>query len=134
MDTTPTDKPLVLVADDDAEVAALVAISLRRGGFEVITTANGSEALDEALAQRPAACVLDIMMPNLNGYEVVHRLKEDSHTARIPIVLLSARAGALDREYGLRIGADAYIRKPFPPQELRATLWALLDPAAEQLL
>jgi two-component system alkaline phosphatase synthesis response regulator PhoP len=125
-------KPLVLVADDDVDVASLVAVSLRRAGFDVVTAGNGSDALEIALEREPDACVLDIMMPNLNGYEVVRRLKEEPATSDAPIVLLSARAGALDRDYGLRVGADAYIRKPFPPRQLSETLQALLDSAAER--
>jgi two-component system response regulator MtrA len=119
-------KPVVLVADDDIDVASLVAVSLRRAGFDVVTVGNGTDALEIALERPPDACVLDIMMPNLNGYEVVHRLKEEQATREIPIVMLSARAGALDRDYGLRVGADAYIRKPFPPRQLAETLWSLL--------
>jgi DNA-binding response OmpR family regulator len=130
--TDEPEKPLVLVADDDVEVAGLVAISLRRAGFDVVTAANGEEAIEQALEHRPAAAVLDIMMPNMNGYEVVRRLKDESVTAHMPIVLLSARAGALDRDYGLRIGADAYIRKPFPPRELGETVRALIESAAER--
>jgi DNA-binding response OmpR family regulator len=125
-------KPLVLVADDDADVASLVKASLQRGGFDVVTAANGSDALEQALESPPAALVLDIMMPNLNGYELVRRLKDETATSGIPIVLLSARAGALDRDYGLRIGADAYILKPFPPKQLVETLWRLLDTGPEQ--
>ena len=127
-----TKKPLVLVADDDAEVAGLVGISLRRAGFEVVTAANGQQALELAIKYEPDAAVLDIMMPNMNGYEVVHRLKEERATADIPIVLLSARAGALDRDYGLRLGADAYIRKPFPPKELGETVRRLIESADER--
>src|SRR4051794_32990073 len=126
-------KPLVLVADDEADIASLVAASLRRAGLDVVTAANGEDALEIALARRPDACVLDIMMPNVNGYEVVRRLKEEPATARIPLVLLSARAGALDRDYGLRIGAAAYIRKPFPPRELGDTIWRLLRPGSERV-
>ncbi|MEA2427228.1 MAG: hypothetical protein QOF37_856 [Thermoleophilaceae bacterium] len=122
---------MVLVADDDAVVASLVRAVLGRGGFDVVTAANGSDALEMALERHPAACVLDIMMPDLNGYEVVRRMKDDPATAGIPIVLLSSRAGALDREFGLRIGADAYINKPVPPNELRDTLWRLLEPDRE---
>ena len=125
-------KPVVLVADDDLDVASLVAVSLRRAGFDVVTAGNGSAALEIALVTPPDAFVLDIMMPNLNGYEVVRRLKDEKVTNDLPIVLLSARAGALDRDYGLRIGADAYIRKPFPPKQLAETLWALLESAAER--
>jgi len=126
------DRPLVLVADDEAEIAALVGISLRRAGFKVTTAANGEEALERALETRPAAVVLDIMMPNMNGYEVLRRLKEEPATADAPVVLLSARAGALDRDYGLRIGAAAYIKKPFPPKELGETIWALLEGRSER--
>jgi DNA-binding response OmpR family regulator len=125
-------KPVVLVADDDVDVASLVAMSLKRAGFDVVTAEDGTDALEKALERAPDACVLDIMMPNLNGYEVVRRLKEDVATRDAPIVLLSARAGALDRDYGLRIGADAYIRKPFPPRQLSETLWALLGSAREE--
>ena len=125
-------KPVVLVADDDLDVASLVAVSLRRSGFDVVTAGNGSAALEIALETPPDAFVLDIMMPNLNGYEVVRRLKDEKTTSDLPIVLLSARAGALDRDYGLRIGADAYIRKPFPPKQLAETLWTLLESAAER--
>jgi DNA-binding response OmpR family regulator len=122
-----TDRPLVLVADDEVEVAALVAISLHRAGFQVMTAANGGEALEHALAERPAACVFDIMMPNVNGYEVVRRLRQSDEVRTMPIVLLSARAGALDRDYGLRIGADAYVLKPFPPRELAHTVRTLIE-------
>jgi two-component system phosphate regulon response regulator PhoB len=125
-------KPLVLVADDDAEVAGLVAISMRRAGFNVVTAWNGERAIEQALEHAPDACILDIMMPNINGYEVVRRLKDDPTTRHIPIVLLSARAGALDRDFGLRIGADAYIRKPFPPKELGETVWTLIRSAQER--
>lgn len=124
----------MLVADDDAEIAVLVAISLERAGFDVVTAGSGSTALAQVDECRPAACVLDIMMPDLNGYEVVRRLKNDPATAQTPIVLLSARAGALDRDYGLRVGADAYIRKPFPPKELGETVRMLIDAAAEPRL
>ncbi len=124
-------KPRVLVADDDVDVASLVKAALQGGGFDVMTVANGSDALEQALEQPPSAFVLDIMMPNLNGYELVRRLKEENATQHVPIVLLSARTGALDRDYGLRIGADVYIEKPFPPRKLVETLWRLLDTGPE---
>ena len=120
-------RPLILVADDEAEIAALVAIALSRAGFDVITAANGAEALDTALERQPDACVLDIMMPEVNGYEVVRMLKSGPLTSTIPVVLLSARAGGLDREFGLRVGADAYIRKPFPPKQLGETVRSLVE-------
>jgi DNA-binding response OmpR family regulator len=124
-------KPLVLVADDDVDVASLVSLSLQRAGFDVVTAENGAEALERAIERGPAACVLDIMMPNLNGYELVRRLKEDDATRHMPIVLLSARGGVLDRDYGLRMGADAYIQKPFPPRQLGETLWALIESSSK---
>jgi CheY-like chemotaxis protein len=131
MSVSTDPKPLVLVADDDVEVASLVAISLRRAGLGVITVADGSDALEGVVEHQPAACVLDIMMPNMNGYEVVHRVRGNAMTSHIPVVLLSARAGALDRDYGLRIGANAYVRKPFPPKALGETVWSLIGVAGE---
>src|SRR5436305_1725636 len=121
------DKPLVLVADDDREVASLVAVVLSRAGMRAVIATNGEEAFETIEERTPDAAVLDIMMPNLNGYEVVRRVRTGPLTARMPIVLLSARAGAIDRDFGLRLGADAYLRKPFAPKDLVATVTRLVD-------
>jgi DNA-binding response OmpR family regulator len=117
-----SDKPYVLVADDEREVASLVAVSLSRAGMRAVIATNGEEAIETIEEHTPDAAVLDIMMPNLNGYEVVRRVRSEPKTVRMPIILLSARAGGIDRDFGLRLGADAYVRKPFLPKDLVATV------------
>jgi DNA-binding response OmpR family regulator len=121
------DAPLVLVADDEREVAGLVAVILSRAGVRATTAVNGTEALEVIAERSPDAAVLDIMMPDMNGYEVVQRVRSDPTTSSMPLILLSARAGKIDRDYGLRIGADAYFRKPFDPQALVETLRTLIE-------
>src|SRR5947209_5392691 len=120
------EKPLVVVADDEREVASLVAVVLRRAGMRAAVACNGEEALEVIAEREPDAAVLDIMMPNVNGYEVVRAIRDEPLTQRMPIVLLSARAGGIDRDYGLRIGADAYLLKPFQPKALVAKVSELL--------
>jgi DNA-binding response OmpR family regulator len=126
MTNPSTDTPLVLVADDDREVAGLVAVVLSRAGLRACIATNGEEALETIEERSPDAAVLDIMMPNLNGYEVIQQLREDPVGAKMPVLILSARAGGIDREFGLRVGADAYLRKPFHPKELVAQVTTLL--------
>jgi DNA-binding response OmpR family regulator len=126
MTTVEEKPPLVLVADDEREVASLVAVVLNRAGLRAAIACNGEEALEIIGERKPDAAVLDIMMPNLNGYEVVQAIRDHPATRRMPVILLSARAGGIDRDYGLRIGADAYLLKPFNPKELVAQLRVLL--------
>ena len=108
----------VLVADDEEDVLNLVGSNLRHAGFAVLKAANGSEALEKARAENPALIVLDLMLPGLSGLEVCRALKSDPATARIPIVMLTAKAEEIDRIVGLELGADDYITKPFSPREL----------------
>jgi DNA-binding response OmpR family regulator len=119
-----------MVADDDTEIAVLVEILLKREGYDVVIAMNGGEALELIQQKRPDLVVLDIMMPNLNGYEVVQRLREKKATRFLPVILLSARAGALDRKYGLRMGADDYVLKPFQAEDLLERIRAVLPQQA----
>src|SRR5438105_105452 len=119
-------RPLVLVADDDADILGLVAFRLERSGFVVVTAEDGEEALRVARERRPDLCVLDVMMPKLNGYEVTRRLRADEATTRIPVMLLTARVQEADVARGFEAGADDYVKKPFSPQELRARVQAIL--------
>jgi DNA-binding response OmpR family regulator len=120
------EKPLVLVADDEEDVLNLVALQLERHEFDVVRAANGTEALELAQQERPDAAVLDVMMPGLNGYEVVSEMRKAEETKHIPVLLLTARAGGVDVMHGYEVGADDYLRKPFKPQELREHVDALL--------
>lgn len=119
-------RPLVLVAEDDADILALVAYRLERSGYEVVTASNGQEALDRAAERAPDLAVLDVMMPKVDGYGVTERLREDPDTARTPIILLTARVQEADVARGFEAGADDYLKKPFSPAELRARVQAIL--------
>ena len=119
-------RKLVLVADDDPDILDLVTFRLDRAGYEVVQARDGQEALDAALERTPDLCVLDVMMPRLDGYEVTRRLREETATKAVPIILLTARAQEADVQRGFESGATDYVKKPFSPQELRARVEALL--------
>jgi DNA-binding response OmpR family regulator len=119
-------RPLVLVADDDPDILALVRFRLERDGYEVLSAPDGETALDLALARTPDLAVLDVMMPRLDGYEVTRRLREHGPTTTIPIILLTARVQEPDLERGFEAGADDYVTKPFSPQALGERVQAAL--------
>lgn len=120
------DSPLVLVADDDPDILDLVRYRLERSGYAVATATDGTQAVTLAAELTPALAVLDVMMPGLTGFEVTRRLREDPVTARIPVILLTARAQEADVQEGFAAGADDYLRKPFSPRELSARVQAVL--------
>lgn len=124
MSDVKTARPRVLVADPDPETSALLARQLEWAGYEVTTAANGREALDLTTRLRPAGIVLEATMELLNGYEVVRTLREGGHN--LPVVMISARAGKLDRDFAFTVGADDYVKKPFHSSELVARLGLLL--------
>jgi DNA-binding response OmpR family regulator len=119
-------RPLVLVADDDPDILALVRFRLERDGYEVLSAPDGEAALDLALARTPDLALLDVMMPRLDGYEVTRRLREHGPTTTIPIILLTARVQEPDVERGFEAGADDYVTKPFSPQALGDRVQAAL--------
>ena len=118
---------LVLVADDDEDIRALVSLRLQRSGYEVVAARDGEEAFRLACERRPDVAVLDVGMPRLTGFEVTARLREHAGTRDLPVILLTARAQESDVARGYEAGADAYISKPFNPQELRDSVRALLE-------
>ena len=124
--------PLVLVADDEEDIRALVAFRLQRAGYDVITAADGEEALTLATTRLPDVVVLDMMMPKATGLEVTRILREQDTTKDIPVILLTARAQEADVASGFEAGADDYVKKPFSPKDLQLRVQALLErrPAA----
>jgi DNA-binding response OmpR family regulator len=116
----------VLVADDDDDVLALVVRRLERSGYKVLAARDGAEALRLAQERVPDLAVLDVMMPQLTGYEVTQRLREDPITERIPVILLTARVQEADVNRGFSVGADDYMKKPFSPRELQSRVQAVL--------
>jgi DNA-binding response OmpR family regulator len=121
-----SDAPLILVADDDEDLLALVTFRLERSGYRVHQARDGEEALQAAVERAPALAVLDVMMPKLDGYEVTRRLRSEDATRGLPVILLTARAQEADVARGFEAGADDYMRKPFSPQELRSRVQAIL--------
>jgi DNA-binding response OmpR family regulator len=125
-ETEPRSRPLVLVADDDRDILQLVSFRLERADYEVVQANDGEEALRLVKELRPDLAVLDLMMPKLNGYEVIREIRRDEETKAIPVILLTARVQEADVARGFEAGADDYLKKPFSPQELRARVQAIL--------
>jgi DNA-binding response OmpR family regulator len=116
----------ILVAEDDRDIADLIAHYFSRAGWHVDLTESGDEALASVRRSPVDLVILDVMLPGLSGLEVCRALRADQTTASIPIIMLTARAEESDRIIGLEIGADDYISKPFSPNELVARVRALM--------
>jgi DNA-binding response OmpR family regulator len=111
-------RPKILVVDDEPEAVELIEFNLKQAGFDVVAAPDGAEALKKARATPPSLILLDLMLPEVDGLEVCKILRRDPATARIPIVMVTAKAAEIDRVLGLELGADDYITKPFSPREL----------------
>jgi two-component system KDP operon response regulator KdpE len=116
-------QPLVLVADDEQRITKLVSMALTDEGFRVVTASGGEEALVKAEEVRPDIVLLDIVMPDLDGIEVMRQIREHRP---VPVILLTAKGSASDKAKGLDLGADDYIAKPFHLDELAARVRAVL--------
>jgi CheY-like chemotaxis protein len=116
----------VLVVDDDAVIRQLICVNLEMEGFEVDVAVDGQDALEKVRSLQPDLVTLDIMMPRLDGWQAATALREDPDTAGVKVVLLSARAQAADLRRGSRMGVDAYLTKPFDPDELIRTIRRLV--------
>lgn len=121
-DRPSTEQP-ILVVDDDRKIVALVRAYLEREGFRVITAHEGREAVERAQAEQPQLIVLDLMLPELDGFEVLRRIRAE---ADVPVLMLSARSSLPERIIGLEKGADDYLPKPFSPAELVVRVKAIL--------
>lgn len=113
----------LLIIDDDTELCALLAEFLQREEFSVAAEHDGARGLERALTENFALIVLDLMLPSLDGFELLKRLREKS---RVPVLMLTARGEDVDRIVGLELGADDYLAKPFNPRELLARIRAIL--------
>jgi two-component system phosphate regulon response regulator PhoB len=113
-----TNKPKILVVDDEPDAVELVEFNLKSNGFDVVSAADGEEAIEKARALLPDLIILDIMLPEVDGTEVCKILRRDQRTQGIPIIMLTAKAAEIDRVLGLELGADDYVTKPFSPREL----------------
>jgi DNA-binding response OmpR family regulator len=122
-DASPMNKPVILVVDDDHKILRLLRIELNAQGFQVIMAERGKDALDLIERQRPDLIVLDIIMPGMDGHEVLRRVREKSG---VPVILLTAKGTDSDKIAGLELGADDYLSKPFNPEELTARVRAVL--------
>ena len=117
----------IVVADDDADIRDLVVFKLRQSGHEVVAVGDGVAAVDACKVHTPELVVLDVMMPGMSGIEACRTLRLDAAMARIPIILLTARAQETDIEQGFNAGADDYVVKPFSPRELASRVSAVLQ-------
>ncbi|MCS1407505.1 MAG: Alkaline phosphatase synthesis transcriptional regulatory protein PhoP [Verrucomicrobia subdivision 3 bacterium] len=108
----------ILVVDDEPDAVELVDYNLKSAGFDVITAEDGESALEKARKCAPDLIVLDVMLPEVDGLEVCKILRRDPATSGLPIIMLTAKAGEIDRVLGLELGADDYVTKPFSPREL----------------
>jgi pilus assembly protein CpaE len=116
----------ILVVDDDIQTLKLVGLVLDRKGYEIIVAQEGKTALKKARAEDPDLVVLDIMMPDIDGYEVSRRLRADPQTADLPILMFTAKSEVQDKVTGFEAGADDFLTKPIHPQELLSRIEALL--------
>ena len=116
----------ILVVDDDLQTVKLVGLVLDRRGYEIIAAQRGEQALEKARTEDPSLVVLDIMMPDIDGYEVSRRLRSDPKTADLPILMFTAKSEVQDKVTGFEAGADDFLTKPIHPQELVSRVEALL--------
>ena len=117
----------VLVVDDVASELKMIGDIMTKAGFEVMKAADGYEAVKFAEEKKPDLLVLDIIMPKMNGFEVVRELRSNPKTEKLPIVLCSQKNTEIDRVWGMEQGADAYLTKPFDPKQLIDVVQRLLD-------
>jgi two-component system, OmpR family, alkaline phosphatase synthesis response regulator PhoP len=120
--------PKILVVDDEPAVTDLLAYNLRKSGYEPLVAADGREALRLARQARPDLILLDLMLPELDGFDVCRELRK---TSAVPIIMITARGEEIDRVVGLELGADDYVSKPFSVRELLARIKAVLRRAAQ---
>ena len=116
-------KNKILIVDDDANIAELIKINFESEGFDTITASNGREAVDKFRSENPSIVIMDVMMPEMDGWEACREIRKTSNT---PIIMLTAKGETFDKVLGLELGADDYMVKPFETKELTARVKAVL--------
>ncbi|MBW3624366.1 MAG: response regulator [Armatimonadetes bacterium] len=119
--------PKVLAVDDQVHIVRLIQVNLERNGYQVVTAYDGEQALEKVKEENPDLIVCDVMMPRKDGFEVLREVKSDPGTRDIPFIMLTAKAQDADVFRGWASGVDAYLTKPFNPQELLAFVKRVLD-------
>jgi DNA-binding response OmpR family regulator len=116
----------ILVVEDESDIRELLRYNLEQDGFAVEEASDGAEALDRVRRRAPDLMVLDLMLPQMSGLEICRRIRNEPETAKLPIIVVTARGSEVDRVLGLEMGADDYVVKPFSPREVVARVKALL--------
>jgi len=117
----------ILIIEDDPVGLRYVRFTLEKHGYQVITASNGLEGLRKARTEEPDLVILDVMLPGIDGYEICHRLRAEPATARLPILMFSARSQDKDKAVGRQVGADDYLTKPAEPSEIIRRVESLLS-------
>lgn len=125
-------KAKILVVDDESDILALLEYNLRKAGFQVLQAKDGPEAIEAARTHRPDLVLLDIMLPDMEGTEVLKRLKSVESTRAIPVIMLTAKGEEIDKIIGFELGVEDYITKPFSPRELILRVKAVLKRTSER--
>lgn len=123
------DERLILTADDNQQIRMLVKAALRSLGHELIEAVDGEQALEVAITRRPDLVLLDVTMPKLDGWEVLHFMRQRPETAEIPVMMLTTAAQKIDLDHGASLGCNDYLTKPFAPVDLREHVTRMLGSA-----
>jgi len=119
-------KEKILIVEDEKDIVKMLEYNLKKEGYRTFSVHDGEDAIDSANRERPDLILLDLMLPEMDGFEVCKALKKESKTASIPIIMLTAKSQESDKVVGLELGADDYVTKPFSPRELIARIKAVL--------
>ena len=120
-------KKTILIVDDEPNIVISITYLMKHAGYEVVTAYDGQQALDYLADSCPALMILDVMMPNKNGFEVCEEVRGDNRFAEMPILMLTAKGSEAEMNRGVSLGADAYITKPFSTHDLVERVKALLE-------
>jgi len=124
----------ILIIEDDPATSRLVDYSLKHEGYQVFTASNGLDGIRQALEVTLDLIILDVMLPGMDGFEICHRLRSDSKTEDLPILMFSAKAQDIDRSTGLLVGADEYLTKPASPSDIVACVQTLLKKKSHSVI